>query len=413
VRVDHLTVNSTKQSTDSKPKRAPRGGGSVAELGPGKWKITVDAGRDDSGRRRRLTRRVTGTHAQANQALAALAVDVAEGTTRPTPPDGSLTVNELIDWYIEFGREIRGLEHSTLVGYRDVYDHWLAPRLGNMKTDRVSPADLDNTFGHMRSTGLSRSRMNNARAVLSGAYKWGRRHQKVSINPVAGFELPTSTKAPRATVAPELDELLRLLDGADEHDPELAPVLKLAATTGMRRGELSGLRRNRLHLHRNELLVTTVVNDAGGQVTIKEATKNRRNRSVSLDEGTVTMLTSHLQQMDQRANTCGVEIPNDGFVFSLDPSCVEPMRPEFMTRRMRQLRKALGLTGSDFDATILALRKWTSTELMDAKFNPSTVSSRQGHTVQVLLHHYSARRRSADEAAAKHLGQRIHGRTNP
>jgi integrase len=410
VRVDHLSTTTVALQGSSPSKRAPRDGGSVTQLGTNRWKITVDAGRDESGRRRRIARTVNGTHAQANQALAALAIDVAEGTTCPTPPDGSLTVNELIAWYIEFGRDVRGLEHSTLVGYRDAYDHWLAPRLGNMKADRVSPADLDNTFGHMRSAGLSRSRMNNARAVLSGAYKWGRRHQKVSINPVTGFELPTSTKAPRPTVAPELDELLRLLDGADEHDPDLAPVLKLAATTGMRRGELSGLRRNRLHLHGNELLVTTVVNDAGGKVTIKEATKNRRNRPVSLDQGTITMLTGHLQQMDQRASECSVEIPDDGFVFSLDPSCVEPMRPEFMTRRMRQLRTTLGLTGSDFDATILALRKWTSTELMDAKFNPSTVSGRQGHTVQVLLQHYSARRRSAAEAAANHLGQRIHGR---
>jgi hypothetical protein len=85
------------------------------------------------------------------------------------------------------------------------------------------------------------------------------------------------------------------------------------------------------------------------------------------------------------------------------------MRPEFMTRRMRQLRGKLGIASGDFDATILALRKWTTTELMDAGFNPSTVSGRQGHTVQVMLHLYSARRRSADRAAADHLGQRVHG----
>jgi len=46
---------------------------------------------------------------------------------------------------------------------------------------------------------------------------------------------------------------------------------------------------------------------------------------------------------------------------------------------------------------------------MNAGFNPAAVSDRQGHTVQVMLHHHSTRRRSADKAAAEHLGQRIHG----
>ena len=70
----------------------------------------------------------------------------------------------------------------------------------------------------MRRAKLSHSRMNNARSALSGAYKWGKRHGMVPNNPVALFELPSSSQTPRVTTAPEIDELLRLLDAADEHD---------------------------------------------------------------------------------------------------------------------------------------------------------------------------------------------------
>ncbi|MEZ5244588.1 MAG: tyrosine-type recombinase/integrase [Acidimicrobiales bacterium] len=407
VRVEHLSITASAAKTPA--SRAPRGSGSVTRVDRNKWKIVADAGRDTTGKRRRLTRTVLGTKSQANDALAALKVNLAEGRTRPTPAGGSLTVDDLIDWYIEFAREVRGLEHSTVFGYNDAYKKWLADEIGSHNADRLSPADLDNAFGRMRRAGLSHSRMNNARAVLSGAYKWGRRHHKVATNPVAGFELPISSKAPRTTATPEVEELLRILDGADEHDPDIAPILKLAATTGMRRGELAGLRRDRLHLDRNELVVDTAVNDAGGTIVIKP-TKTKQSRVVSLDVGTIAMLAAHRDQMNQRAAECGVQIPVDGFVFSLDPTCAEPMRPEFMTRRMRQLRAALGIGTGDFDATILALRKWTSTELMDAGFNPSAVSERQGHTVQVMLTNYSGRRRSADKAAADHLGQQVHNR---
>ena len=172
----------------------------------------------------------------------------------------------------------------------------------------------------------------------------------------------------------------------------------------MRRGELSGLRRDRLRLDRNEL----VVDDAGGTVVEKQ-TKTRSRRVVSLDEATAELLRQHIAEMDARAELCGTEVAANGFVFSLDPTCATPFRPELMTRRMRNLRKEHGLTDGSFDATILALRKWTTSELMDAGFNPAAVSGRQGHTVQVMLHHYSTRRQSADKAAAAHLGERVHG----
>lgn len=276
-----------------------------------------------------------------------------------------------------------------------------------MKAERLSPADIDNAFGHMRNAGLSHSRMNNARAALSGAYKWGRRHGKVSADPMRGFELPKSKKVRKRTTAPEIDELLKLLAEAAQTDPEFAPVLTLAATTGMRRGELSGLRRNRLNLGRNELRVERSISEIDGELEDKP-TKTHDTRLVRLDNATVDFLRNHLEAMDERARSLGFTVPDDGFVFSLEPNCTRPMRPELMTRRMRRLRKSLGRDSLDFDATILAMRKWTTTELMDAGFNPSTVSGRQGHTVQVMLTNYSSRRASADQAAADHLGAAVH-----
>ena len=202
----------------------------------------------------------------------------ATGTTLYARRDKQLTVDSLVAWYLEFAREDRGLDHSTLTGYADAYSHWLKEPIGHKRANSITTAELDKAFGRMRRAGLSRSRMNNARALLSGAFKWGKRHRKVTSNPVDGFELPTSTHTPRHTTAPELDELLRLLATADEHDELLAPVLKLAATTGLRRGELSGLRRDRLHLDRQELIVDTAINDAGG-IVVEKQTKDEEQPS--------------------------------------------------------------------------------------------------------------------------------------
>ncbi len=221
-----------------------------------------------------------------------------------------------------------------------------------------------------------------------------------------GFEIPKSTHVQRKTVAPEADELRFLLSEAQSFDPEFAPVLLLAATTGMRRGELSGLHRDRLRLARGELLVERSISEIKGVLEGKP-TKNSQTRLIKLDQATLTFVRAHFARMDDRATTCGTTVPENGYMFSLEPDCVTPMRPELMTRRMRRIRKHLGITKSDFDANILAMRKWTSTELMDAGFNPSAVSGRQGHTVQVMLNNYSSRRSSADQAAADHLGAQV------
>ena len=411
VRLEHLRLDSAALSPAAPSKqRSPRGAGSIAVISPGVWKIGITAGVDRHGQRRRTFRTVHGTRKDAAKALATLVTETGDGHRLLGRIDRQLTVDSLITWYLDFAREDRGLDHSTLTGYEAAYTRWLKEPIGHKRASAITMAQLDKTFGRMRRAGLSRSRMNNARALLSGAFKWGKRHGKVTRNPVDGFELPTSTHTPRHTTAPELDDLLRLLAAADEHDELLAPILKLGATTGLRRGELSGLRRDRLHLDRQELIVDNAINDAGG-VVVEKQTKTRSRRVVSLDHATAGLLQQHLDDMDARASMCGVAVASNGFVFSLDPTCCTPLRPELLTRRMRQLRKQHGLAEGNFDATILALRKWTTSELMDAGFNPAAVSGRQGHTVQVMLHHYSTRRQSADKAAADHLGQRIHGRS--
>jgi integrase len=67
-------------------------------------------------------------------------------------------------------------------------------------------------------------------------------------------------------------------------------------------------------------------------------------------------------------------------------------------------------TDAVFDGSILALRKFTSSELLDAGFNISMVAQRQGHGPQVLAKHYAKARRSADRKAAEHLGRVVHDR---
>jgi hypothetical protein len=76
----------------------------------------------------------------------------------------------------------------------------------------------------------------------------------------------------------------------------------------------------------------------------------------------------------------------------------------------RELARSSGRADLNFDGSILALRKFTSSELLDAGFNVSVVAQRQGHGPQVLTRHYSKSRASSDKRAAEHLGRVVHGK---
>jgi integrase len=277
-------------------------------------------------------------------------------------------------------------------------------------------------------------------------------------------------------VPPEVDQLCRYLEAALEVVPDVAPVLTLGAVTGMRRGELVGLRRSRLFPAAGKLVVDAAYT-SGGRV---KTTKTRKEREVAIDEATMAMLLRHCERMDERAGLCGVTVPTDGFVFSLEPDCSRPMEADYVTKQVARLKDHFGIADKRpgtialeeealrlyrssprarragasgpapaggmsykeigqrldrserwaqlavasaerraaaardgrtemFDGSIIALRKFTSSELLDAGFNLSAVAQRQGHGPQVLVKHYAKARPSADRRAAEHLGQVVHG----
>jgi hypothetical protein len=74
----------------------------------------------------------------------------------------------------------------------------------------------------------------------------------------------------------------------------------------------------------------------------------------------------------------------------------------------REAAEAQGLR-LGFDASVQGLRRFTSTELLDAGFNVSMVAKRQGHSPHVLVEHYSKLRDSEDARAADHLGTVVRG----
>lgn len=330
--------------------------------------------------------------------------ELGDGSSLPSRANRSLTVDDLIDGYLEHLDHDKGRRHSTLTRYRGLQKSWIAPALGSVRGDALTPGQVERLLGAMRRADQSHSSMYQTLVLLNGTYKWAKRNRRVRLNPIAEVEVPQSTRVAKEIVPPDVDALLRLLRAAADSEEEFGLACHLGAVTGMRRGELCGLRWSRVDIEAGALSVESTVNDAGGTVVVDDFTKTRRTRRVGLDPHTVELLRQHHDLMTNRAQACGTTLAADAFVLSHDSEGARPIRPEYMTRRMRQLRSSLGMDGSDFDATLQALRHWTQTALSEAGYNSRQVARRGGHSEQLMNRVYVHQTKTADDEMASYVG---------
>jgi integrase len=341
----------------------------------------------------------------------------------------------------------------------------------------VSADDIDRCFARMRTEGQSASSMNQARALLSGAFRWGRRTGKVVHNPMVGFQLPKSTYVSTEKLPPEAADISLILHAALEHTPDIVPILTLAATTGARLGELVALRRSDIDWDRKTVWIIAAADVGGG---LKEPKRAQHRRDIPVDDDTLALLERQVEELTERAALVGVDLAADAFLFSTDSDWSRPILPGTVTKRLQVLKDHLGVDDKrpqtkaledealdlrrfgtverngrpgpppkdgaamsyadigkaldrtemwarracdsalrrhqasgverpDFSLSFIGLRKFTSSELLDAGFNISVVAQRQGHGPQVLAKHYSKARMSARRKAADHLGRVVHG----
>lgn len=411
--VEHLSIVGEGASGGDRPGEAPgqparsaRDGGSKRERGKGRWELSVVAGTDEEGRPVRSFRSFRGTEPEATKALALFVAEVTEaGPIQRASGDQTFTVQVLLVEYLAHLEDDKGRSPSTLGRYRGLTKKWINPYLGAKRADRVLPSDIDDVLGRMRRAAQSQSSIGQTRTLLNGAFKWARRNRRISSNPCVEVEIPKSSVASKEVLPPPEDTVLRIIDAAFEVEFSFGVACHLAAATGLRRGEIVGLRWNRVNLDEGYLVVAATVTDVGGRTTIREFTKTRRTRRVSLEPHLIKLLRKHRRQLEDVAAAAEVTIAHDGFIFTRTADGTEPIRPELLSKRLMRIRRDLGLDSGEFDVTMQAVRHWTQTTLSEGGHNSRQIALRGGHSEQLMNRVYVHRTNAAEEEMTKHLGK--------
>jgi integrase len=208
-----------------------------------------------------------------------------------------------------------------------VYARNIRPTLGSTSVRKVTTKTLTDLYGAHQARGLGPRSVYQIHACLSSMFtqacRWGWRES----NPAQWAEPPSIPNDAPVIATPA--EVRALIEAAEQsRRPEYARALLVAATTGLRRGELCGLRHGRdLDLEANVLRVSSSV-AALPRTPLREIpTKNRRTRIVALDELTASVLAAQVTSLVSRAKFVGVELVDEHHVFSDSADGSVPWRP--------------------------------------------------------------------------------------
>ena len=185
--------------------------------------------------------------------------------------------------------------------------------------------------------------------------------------------------------------------------PEYARLIFVAATTGMRRGELCALRFGDIDWDRQLIVVSRSVVDLTNRPLEEGPTKNRSLRRLAIDAATLDVLDEQRRVIEDRASAVGTSVAADSFVFSDAPDGSEPWRPMMVTRYFGRLAARAQLDHLSFHS----LRRFLDTYGPDLGFAPVQVAMRAGHDPSVAAKFYTGSVAEADRRLADAIAELI------
>lgn len=198
------------------------------------------------------------------------------------------------------------------------------------------------------------------------------------------------------------EQLRRFLDLVA--DDRLYAVWLLMATTGMRRGEVVGLRWSDVDLEAGRLSVVQTIVTVNREVLVSEPKTTCGRRSIAFDATTVAALRQLRRRQVEERMALGEAYQESGLVAVLEDGT--PINPRLWTSWFVRHAAASGLP----HIRLHDLRRSYATAALGAGIPAKIVSERLGHaSIAITLDTYSHVLPNMQEQAAEQVAQLILG----
>jgi integrase len=372
--------------------------GHIRARGPGAWELKYDVGLNPAtGRRITRFKTVHGAKRDAQRELRAILTALNAGAYADPR---KLTVGQWLNQWLAEAQHV--VARKTLERYREIVDRHLVPALGAIPLGKLQPVHVQAYYtqalaaGRRDGTGgLSAQTVVHHDRVLNVALKRARSLRLIASNPVEDVSRPRVERHEIEALEPA--EAAALLNAARSN--RMFALVFLALATGLRRGEILGLRWCDVDLEGRRLTVAqSLEQTVAGGLKFKAPKTKRSRGTIALSLALVEELQTYRARQATERLALGMGRDPAGLVFtSIDGA---PLRPDGVTWRFAKLVNQAGVRRISFHG----LRHTHATDLLRAGVHPKIASERLGHSsVATTLDIYSHALPGLQEEAAQRI----------
>ena len=379
-------------------KKRANGEGSIRKRKDGRWEGRYTAGHNpETGKP--IYRNVLGkTQAEVKEKLKTA---IQETQSLDFSKTGQYTVGQWMDvWYENYAKiKVRPSSHQTYKGY---IENHIKPNIGDIPLEKLTTLDLQRLYKTLLANGrvdrleskgqpkgLSPKTVRNIHQILSSALKLAQEQRIILTNPAEGCALPKVEHREMKTLPVEqLQSFLR-----EAKDSGVFELYYLELATGLRRGELLGLKWEDIDLEHGDLRVRRQIARINGKVVEAPLKTKNAYRTLPLAEDTISILNEQKKK-----------VGSSPWVF---PSATGgPISPDSVLHMLHRVLKRAGLPQVRFHD----LRHTFATLALQNGVDIKTVSGMLGHfSAGFTLDTYAHVTSAAQKAAANTMGKLLSG----
>jgi integrase len=374
--------------------------GHIAKKGK-RWYPVIDI-RDENGKRKRKWLQGFDTKKAAQAFLNEKLNEIQKGTFVQT---SDMTVADYLRyWLNNYAKP--NTAPRTYEGYEMIVDKHLIPALGHLKLEKLQPLHIQKYYTdalvHGRKDGkggLSHRTVLHHHRVLHEALGQAVKWQLVVRNVADAVEPPRPERHEMQTLTSE--QVRILLEEAKK--TQYYALIYTAIHTGMRRGELLGLRWQDINFDTNTISVRqTLQRVVGKGLIFREPKTQKSRRPISIPPSLCELLKKLKIQQAKDKLLLGEAYQDLGLVFTQRDGT--PFEPSEVGRVYRSILKKANLPPVRFHD----LRHTHATLLLEEGIHPKVVSERLGHsTIGITLDTYSHVLPTMQEEAALRLDEKL------
>ena len=379
-------------------RRANGEGNNIRKRSDGRWEGRYTAGRNpETGKP--VYKNVLGkTQAEVKAKLKAA---IEESASLDVMNAEQYTTGQWMDvWFENCAKiKVRPSSHQT---YRGYIDNHIKPNIGDIPLGKLSSLHLQKLYKKLlaggrverieakgQSKGLSAKTVRNINPVISSAMDFARNQKLISSNPTDGCALPKLEHKEMKTLP--VEQLTSFLREAKESGVFELYYIELA--TGLRRGELLGLKWEDIDLAQGSLRVQRQIARINGEVIEGPLKTKNAYRTLPLSADAVGVL----QEQRKKGGSSPYVFPSP---------TGGPISPDSVLHMLHRVLKRAGLSKVRFHD----LRHTFATLALQNGVDIKTVSGMLGHySAGFTLDTYTHVTTSAKKEAANTMGSILSG----